>query len=157
MPGDFELLKMSYIKIIKKILNDSGFLIITSCNWTKDQLLDQFSNGEFLLYFSSHSISLSFYIKKNLFYWVFQNVCNLNFDNFQLFYLPYSNLKNEFLSCRWELEYTNCILCREWPVYYTKLHLRMRLLFWRSREHGVIFSLLTPVRWSCRIYRLPSS
>lgn len=44
MADDFNKLKMSYIKIVKKILTDSGFFIITSCNWTKSELLDQFSS-----------------------------------------------------------------------------------------------------------------
>lgn len=44
MSDNFKQLQMSYIKVVKKILNEGGFFIITSCNWTKDQLLEQFSN-----------------------------------------------------------------------------------------------------------------
>lgn len=38
--------KMLYVKSLKEALKYKGFFAITSCNWTKDQLLDRFGEGE---------------------------------------------------------------------------------------------------------------
>lgn len=38
--------KRQYVQALKDVLKDNGFFAITSCNWTKEQLLDRFSEGE---------------------------------------------------------------------------------------------------------------
>ncbi|KAM3606326.1 uncharacterized protein V6R79_014379 [Siganus canaliculatus] len=37
--------KKLYVQALKDVLKDKGFFAITSCNWTKEQLLDKFSEG----------------------------------------------------------------------------------------------------------------
>lgn len=37
--------KRLYVQALKDVLKDNGFFAITSCNWTKEQLLDRFSEG----------------------------------------------------------------------------------------------------------------
>ncbi|XP_051234361.1 EEF1A lysine methyltransferase 2 [Dicentrarchus labrax] len=37
--------KKLYVQAVKDVLKDKGFFAITSCNWTKEQLLDRFSEG----------------------------------------------------------------------------------------------------------------
>ncbi|XP_075894482.1 EEF1A lysine methyltransferase 2 isoform X2 [Nelusetta ayraudi] len=37
--------KTRYVQTLKDALKDRGFFSITSCNWTKEQLLDRFSEG----------------------------------------------------------------------------------------------------------------
>ncbi|TDH01360.1 hypothetical protein EPR50_G00179760 [Perca flavescens] len=37
--------KKMYLKVLKDALKDKGFFAVTSCNWTKEQLLDRFSEG----------------------------------------------------------------------------------------------------------------
>ncbi|XP_049456410.1 EEF1A lysine methyltransferase 2 [Epinephelus fuscoguttatus] len=37
--------KKLYVQILKDALKDQGFFSITSCNWTKEQLLERFSEG----------------------------------------------------------------------------------------------------------------
>ncbi|XP_074502252.1 EEF1A lysine methyltransferase 2 [Sebastes fasciatus] len=37
--------KKLYVQAVKDALKDKGFFAITSCNWTKEQLLDRFSEG----------------------------------------------------------------------------------------------------------------
>ncbi|XP_060525066.1 EEF1A lysine methyltransferase 2 [Cylas formicarius] len=36
--------KQTYLQNVHKCLNDSGKFIITSCNWTENELIEQFSN-----------------------------------------------------------------------------------------------------------------
>lgn len=38
--------KKLYVQTLKDALKDKGFFAVTSCNWTKEQLLDRFSEGE---------------------------------------------------------------------------------------------------------------
>lgn len=38
--------KKLYVHALKDALKHNGFFAITSCNWTKEQLLDRFSEGE---------------------------------------------------------------------------------------------------------------
>lgn len=38
--------KTRYVQTLKDALKDKGFFSITSCNWTKEQLVDRFSEGE---------------------------------------------------------------------------------------------------------------
>lgn len=38
--------KKLYIQTLKDALKDKGFFSITSCNWTKEQLLERFTEGE---------------------------------------------------------------------------------------------------------------
>ncbi|XP_028324937.1 EEF1A lysine methyltransferase 2 [Gouania willdenowi] len=37
--------KLQYVQALKDVLKDKGLFAITSCNWTKEQLLDRFSEG----------------------------------------------------------------------------------------------------------------
>ncbi|KAL6102003.1 eef1akmt2 [Pungitius sinensis] len=37
--------KILYVQVLKDALRDKGFFAITSCNWTKEQLLDRFREG----------------------------------------------------------------------------------------------------------------
>ncbi|XP_078129534.1 EEF1A lysine methyltransferase 2 isoform X2 [Sander vitreus] len=37
--------KKLYLQVLKDALKDKGFFAVTSCNWTKEQLLDRFSEG----------------------------------------------------------------------------------------------------------------
>ncbi|XP_036593153.1 EEF1A lysine methyltransferase 2 isoform X2 [Trichosurus vulpecula] len=37
--------RRQYVKSLSRALQDKGFFLITSCNWTKDELLDEFSEG----------------------------------------------------------------------------------------------------------------
>ncbi|XP_072292467.1 EEF1A lysine methyltransferase 2 [Eucyclogobius newberryi] len=41
--------KRLYVESLKSVLKDEGFFVITSCNWTKEQLLDRFKEGFELL------------------------------------------------------------------------------------------------------------
>lgn len=38
--------RLKYIKNIHKILLPGGYLILTSCNWTKDELIEHFKESE---------------------------------------------------------------------------------------------------------------
>ncbi|KAM9848019.1 EEF1A lysine methyltransferase 2 [Aulostomus maculatus] len=44
-PDNTKEVKKLYIQALKDALKDQGFFSITSCNWTKEQLLDRFSEG----------------------------------------------------------------------------------------------------------------
>ncbi|XP_025866480.1 EEF1A lysine methyltransferase 2 isoform X1 [Vulpes vulpes] len=37
--------RKQYVKSLSGVLNVKGFFLITSCNWTKEELLDEFSEG----------------------------------------------------------------------------------------------------------------
>ncbi|XP_027711694.1 EEF1A lysine methyltransferase 2 isoform X2 [Vombatus ursinus] len=37
--------RKQYVKSLSRALQDKGFFLITSCNWTKDELLNEFSEG----------------------------------------------------------------------------------------------------------------
>ncbi|XP_031812860.1 EEF1A lysine methyltransferase 2 isoform X2 [Sarcophilus harrisii] len=37
--------RKQYVKSLFRALQDKGFFLITSCNWTKDELLNEFSEG----------------------------------------------------------------------------------------------------------------
>lgn len=45
-PENTEEGKNLYVQALKKALKNKGFFAITSCNWTKQQLLERFSEGE---------------------------------------------------------------------------------------------------------------
>lgn len=45
-PDDNKECKKLYVQTLKCALKDSGIFAITSCNWTKDQLLERFCEGE---------------------------------------------------------------------------------------------------------------
>lgn len=45
-PDNAKESKRLYVQALKDALKDKGFFAITSCNWTKEQLLDRFSEGE---------------------------------------------------------------------------------------------------------------
>lgn len=38
--------KTLYVQALKDALKNGGFFAITSCNWTKEQLLERFSDGK---------------------------------------------------------------------------------------------------------------
>ncbi|XP_068184204.1 EEF1A lysine methyltransferase 2 [Antennarius striatus] len=44
-PDNTKKSKTLYIESLKDALKDKGFFSITSCNWTKEQLLEKFSDG----------------------------------------------------------------------------------------------------------------
>ncbi|KAM9726751.1 EEF1A lysine methyltransferase 2 [Menidia menidia] len=44
-PDDTKQDKKLYVQTLKEALKDKGFFAITSCNWTKEQLLERFSEG----------------------------------------------------------------------------------------------------------------
>ncbi|KAM4592037.1 EEF1A lysine methyltransferase 2 [Odontesthes bonariensis] len=44
-PDDTKEGKKLYVQALKDALKDKGFFAITSCNWTKEQLLERFSEG----------------------------------------------------------------------------------------------------------------
>nr|XP_053632366.1 EEF1A lysine methyltransferase 2-like isoform X2 [Cherax quadricarinatus] len=50
-PEDSHGKRLSYIKAIHRIIKENGLLIITSCNWTNDELMDHFED-----YFSKEYI-----------------------------------------------------------------------------------------------------
>nr|XP_060497229.1 EEF1A lysine methyltransferase 2 isoform X2 [Panthera onca] len=37
--------RKQYVKSLSRVLNGKGFFLITSCNWTKEELLNEFSEG----------------------------------------------------------------------------------------------------------------
>ncbi|XP_030190034.1 EEF1A lysine methyltransferase 2 isoform X3 [Lynx canadensis] len=37
--------RKQYVKSLSRVLNVKGFFLITSCNWTKEELLNEFSEG----------------------------------------------------------------------------------------------------------------
>lgn len=45
-PENTEEGKKLYVQALKGALKNNGFFAITSCNWTKEQLLERFSEGE---------------------------------------------------------------------------------------------------------------
>lgn len=45
-PDNAKESKKLYVQVLKDALKDKGFFAITSCNWTKEQLLDRFGEGE---------------------------------------------------------------------------------------------------------------
>ena len=40
--------RKQYVKSLSRVLKEKGFFLITSCNWTKEELLDEFSEGKWL-------------------------------------------------------------------------------------------------------------
>lgn len=44
-PEDREIAKLQYMSSLRAVLKSQGHFIITSCNWTKEQLLQIFSPG----------------------------------------------------------------------------------------------------------------
>lgn len=44
-PDGAERSRMAYRQMVKHLLQPGGLLMITSCNWTKDELLDFFKTG----------------------------------------------------------------------------------------------------------------
>lgn len=45
-PDDTKDGKKLYVQTLKDALKDKGLFVVTSCNWTKEQLLNRFSEGE---------------------------------------------------------------------------------------------------------------
>lgn len=45
-PENFNDGKNLYIQSLRQALKGEGFFAVTSCNWTREQLLDRFSEGE---------------------------------------------------------------------------------------------------------------
>ncbi|XP_028982810.1 EEF1A lysine methyltransferase 2 isoform X2 [Betta splendens] len=44
-PENTEEGKKLYVQALKRALKNKGFFVITSCNWTKEQLLERFNEG----------------------------------------------------------------------------------------------------------------
>ena len=40
--------RKQYVESLSRVLKVKGFFLITSCNWTKEELLDEFSEGKWL-------------------------------------------------------------------------------------------------------------
>uniref|UniRef100_A0A8D1BJZ4 EEF1A lysine methyltransferase 2 n=1 Tax=Sus scrofa TaxID=9823 RepID=A0A8D1BJZ4_PIG len=40
--------RKQYVQSLSRALNVKGFFLITSCNWTKEELLNEFSEGKWL-------------------------------------------------------------------------------------------------------------
>jgi SAM-dependent methyltransferase len=57
-----------YIRKVHEILCNGGFLILTSCNWTKDELIEHFKECKFYIF---HSIMIIYIYKK---IYVFKNI-----------------------------------------------------------------------------------
>ena len=49
-PEDARIKRLKYIKNVSELLGSGGdrkrFLILTSCNWTEEELLEQFKEGK---------------------------------------------------------------------------------------------------------------
>lgn len=45
-PDNFNDGKKLYIQSLRQALKWEGFFAVTSCNWTREELLDRFSEGE---------------------------------------------------------------------------------------------------------------
>uniref|UniRef100_A0A4W6DLF1 EEF1A lysine methyltransferase 2 n=1 Tax=Lates calcarifer TaxID=8187 RepID=A0A4W6DLF1_LATCA len=73
-PHDTEKGKKLYVQALKDALKDKGFFAITSCNWTKEQLLDRFREGE-----SKHSYVKSLISYSDLIYDMFFNILKCMF------------------------------------------------------------------------------
>lgn len=48
MPGDSVSARKRYLQTVKELMTVESLFSITSCNWTKDQLLDFFKEGNLL-------------------------------------------------------------------------------------------------------------
>lgn len=48
IPGDDITTRQAYLKTVKQILSSDGVFVITSCNWTKEQLLHFWETGKFI-------------------------------------------------------------------------------------------------------------
>uniref|UniRef100_A0A3B4AN47 EEF1A lysine methyltransferase 2 n=1 Tax=Periophthalmus magnuspinnatus TaxID=409849 RepID=A0A3B4AN47_9GOBI len=48
-PDNAKESKRLYVESLKSVLKDKGFFVITSCNWTKEQLVERFKEGFELL------------------------------------------------------------------------------------------------------------
>ncbi|XP_078595733.1 EEF1A lysine methyltransferase 2-like [Branchiostoma floridae x Branchiostoma japonicum] len=44
-PDDVVQKRQTYVNHVHRLLKDAGLLVITSCNWTKEELLEHFSSG----------------------------------------------------------------------------------------------------------------
>ncbi|CAH1266301.1 METTL10 [Branchiostoma lanceolatum] len=44
-PDDASQKRRTYVNHVHRLLKDSGLLVITSCNWTKEELTEHFSSG----------------------------------------------------------------------------------------------------------------
>ncbi|XP_043453744.1 EEF1A lysine methyltransferase 2 isoform X3 [Prionailurus bengalensis] len=51
--------RKQYVKSLSRVLNVKGFFLITSCNWTKEELLNEFSEELFQLQFENADTTLS--------------------------------------------------------------------------------------------------
>lgn len=45
MPSDEIPARQSYLQTLKRLMSDDSLFIITSCNWTQDQLVEFFGSG----------------------------------------------------------------------------------------------------------------
>ncbi|XP_042816153.1 EEF1A lysine methyltransferase 2 isoform X2 [Panthera onca] len=51
--------RKQYVKSLSRVLNGKGFFLITSCNWTKEELLNEFSEELFQLQLENADTTLS--------------------------------------------------------------------------------------------------
>ncbi|XP_019280223.1 EEF1A lysine methyltransferase 2 isoform X3 [Panthera pardus] len=51
--------RKQYVKSLSRVLNGKGFFLITSCNWTKEELLNEFSEELFQLQLENVDTALS--------------------------------------------------------------------------------------------------
>lgn len=68
-PDNFNDGKNLYVQSLKEALKCEGFFAITSCNWTREQLLDKFSEGE---------------EKMKELRWIFMFTCLLSKETFEI-------------------------------------------------------------------------
>ena len=48
-PDDPKTKRSLYIENVSKMLDKSGYLVITSCNWTEDELVEQFESSKLII------------------------------------------------------------------------------------------------------------
>ena len=55
-PENTSEVRVRYVRALCDALKDGGYFVITSCNWTKEQLLQRFSAGNLFLLMDNSGI-----------------------------------------------------------------------------------------------------
>ena len=62
MPGDSLTARKQYLKTVKEVMGADSLYSLTSCNWTKEQLLDFFKEGKIFSWkYTVVEVALSFH------------------------------------------------------------------------------------------------